>query len=670
MGTNEWMMMLKKKMDIMASLTENLPKNEEWEVEEKTFEELGLDPRLIRSLTKKDISKPTPIQSIAIPLILEGKDVVARAKTGSGKTYAYLLPSLQIPVYSEVLSLIESCRVQLKVVQLTGGMPASDLRATLAGRPDILVSTPACISTCMSTNALSTKSIQDSLSILVLDEADLLLSYGYEDDLKSLISHVPRRCQCLLMSATSSVDVDKLKTLVLHNPITLTLTEIGDTKDEIIPKNVQQFWISCSSRDKLLYILALLKFELVQKKVLVFVNAIDMGFRLRLFLEQFGMRSVVLNAELPQNSRLHILEEFNAGLFDYLIATDDNQTKDEQVNKDTDVASTKSKRQRRQKLDSEFGVVRGIDFKNVYTVINFDMPQTAAAYVHRIGRTGRAYNTGASVSLVSSDEMEVFEEIKSTSGDNENSSSNFITPFPLLSKNAVESLRYRAEDVAKSATKVALRESRAQDLRNEIINSEKLKAHFEHNPRDLDLLKHDKVLSKKPPPGHLRAIPDNPMMNHFSADEEDWLQNSCFDSFTYEDIDFVDVTSMGEGENVEIHENSDRDSDGCEASRVFGANKATFYSMQFKTTEEAFAIYNQYAKLVSFSVCKDTYRMRTNGVHVKRRFLCSAAGERNVNRVTPRKRDIESRESKAIKFYWGTHTSTCTRSELDVLKIT
>ncbi|KAF9626775.1 hypothetical protein IFM89_039491 [Coptis chinensis] len=87
-------------------------------------------------------------------------------------------------------------------------------------------------------------------------------------------------------------------------------------------------------------------------------------------------------------------------------------------------------------------------------------------------------------------------------------------------------------------------------------------------------------------------VPFDPMMNHFFDDEEDCLRNACFDSFTYEDSDFVDVTSMGEGKNVEIHENSDRDSDGCEASRVFEADKTTFYSMRFKTTEEAFAIYN------------------------------------------------------------------------------
>ncbi|KAG6645822.1 DEAD-box ATP-dependent RNA helicase 16 [Carya illinoinensis] len=505
------------------------------EEEDLNFEELGLDPRLIRALIKKGIEKPTPIQRVAVPLILEGKDVVARAKTGSGKTFAYLLPLLQklftdygsknklapsafilVPtrelcqqVFTEVSSLIELCRVQLKVVQLTSSMPVSDLRTALAGPPDILVSTPACIPKCLSAGLLLSASIDASLEILVLDEADLLLSYGYEDDIKAFTAHIPRRCQCLLMSATSSGDVEKLKKLVLHNPFILTLPEVGNIKDEIIPKNVQQFWISCGGRDKLLHILALLKLELVQKKVLIFTNTIDMGYRSKLFLEKFGIKSAVLNSELPQNSRLHILEEFNAGLFDYLIATDDSETKEkEEVNGERNAETRKSRKHAKQKLDSEFGVVRGIDFKNVHTVINIEMPPSVAGYVHRIGRTGRAYSTGASISLVSPDEMEIFEEIKAFLGDNEKKDSDLITPFSLLSKNAVESLRYRAEDVGKSVTKVAVRESRAQDLRNEILNSEKLKAHFEVNPRDLDLLKHDKVLSKNPPAPHLRDVPD------------------------------------------------------------------------------------------------------------------------------------------------------------------
>uniref|UniRef100_A0A7N0ZZP3 RNA helicase n=1 Tax=Kalanchoe fedtschenkoi TaxID=63787 RepID=A0A7N0ZZP3_KALFE len=522
----------------MANSTESLPKQAEaQEVEDgdQTFEELGVDPRLIRALNKKNIDNPTPIQRVAIPLILEGKDVVARAKTGSGKTFAYLLPLMQklfsdsgpkgklapsvlilVPtrelcqqVYVEVSSLIELCRVQLKVAQLSINTNPSDMRVALAGPPDILVTTPACIPKCLSSGFLKAASITDSLEMLVLDEADLLLSYGYEDDIKALTTYVPRRCQCLLMSATSSSDVEKLKKLILHNPYILTLPEMGEVKDDIIPQNVQQFWLACGANDKLVYILAILKLELVQKKVLIYTNTIDMGFRLRLFLEKFGIRSAVLNAELPQNSRLHILEEFNVGLFDYLIATDESQAKESTETKaDSGAVTKKSRKRAKPKLDSEFGVVRGIDFKNVHTVINFDMPLTVEGYVHRIGRTGRGYNTGASVSLVSPNEMNIFDDIKSSLGDDENKDAGFIAPFPLLTKNAVESLRYRVEDVAKSVTKVAVREARAQDLRNEILNSEKLKAHFESNPKDLDLLKHDKVLSKKPLPLHLREVPE------------------------------------------------------------------------------------------------------------------------------------------------------------------
>ncbi|PKI59416.1 hypothetical protein CRG98_020175 [Punica granatum] len=245
---------------------EDVGGNEE-EEEELSFEEIGLDPRLIRALSKKNIQKPTPIQRVAIPLILEGKDVVARAKTGSGKTFAYLFPLLQklfsergpknkaapnafilVPTrelcqQAKASSLIELCRVQLKVVQLMSSMAASDLRTALGGLPDILVSTPGCIPKCLSTGVLQPSSISGALQILVLDEADLLLSYGYEDDLRALTAHIPRHCQCLLMSASSR-------------------------------------YISCSTCDKLLYILALLKLELVQKKVLIFTNTIDMGFRL------------------------------------------------------------------------------------------------------------------------------------------------------------------------------------------------------------------------------------------------------------------------------------------------------------------------------------------------------------------------------------------------------
>ncbi|XP_057826994.2 DEAD-box ATP-dependent RNA helicase 16 isoform X2 [Cryptomeria japonica] len=427
------------------------------EEEDLSFEDMGLDARLIRTLAKKNITKPTPIQLKAIPLIL---------------------------------------------------------RTAIVGPPDIVVATPSCIATCIAKKVLHVSSVKDSLSTLVLDEADLLLSYGYEDDLKSLVPHIPSRCQCLLMSATTSADVEKIKKLVLHSPVVLTLTEVeGSLDNEIVPKSVQQFWIACEERDKLLYILSLLKLELVQKKVLIFVNSIDAGFKLKLFLEQFGMKSAVFNAELPQNSRLHMLEEFNTGMFDYMIATDGSKPAKVEKEPIEQVMHPikRSKKHQKRVLDSEYGVVRGIDFKNVHTVINFDMPLSALGYIHRIGRTGRAYNTGASVSLVSPAEEGIFREIKmalSGGKDEDIESVKFIAPFPLLTNNAVESLRYRAQDVAHSVTKAAVREARANELRNELLNSERLKSHFEDNPKDLDLLKHDKVLSKKQPSSHLCAIPD------------------------------------------------------------------------------------------------------------------------------------------------------------------
>ncbi|AQK63187.1 DEAD-box ATP-dependent RNA helicase 16 [Zea mays] len=557
-------------------------KEEEEEEVEVSFDELGLDEQLKRALRKKGILKATPIQREAIPLILEGKDVVAKAKTGSGKTFAYLLPLLHellklssegrirkpapnafilVPtrdlchqVYNEALSLLELCTCKLRVVQVTASMSDKDITVALSGPPNILVSTPACVATCISKGIIRGPAVKESLSMMILDEgilccqADLLLSYRCEVDLKALIPHIPRSCQSILMSATSSSDVDKLTKLLLHNPFVLTLSEVGQAKDDVIPKNVQQFWasifcfllpISCDAKDKILHILALLKFELIQKKVLIFVNSIDMAFRLRLILEKvnqttalcyypynFGIRSAVLNAELPQNSRLHIIEAFNARLFDYLIATDDTKTKEKQTNEENKKEATLSRKRKKQTnkenqkeqkvsrkhlqqtLDAEFGVVRGIDFKNVFTVVNFDMPLDATGYVHRIGRTGRANKTGASISLVSPKEDSTFKEIEHMLQDVEKKDMDCISPFPLLTKDAVESLRYRAQDVARSVTTRDVQEARRQDIKNEILNSEKLKSHFEENPTDLDLLKHDKLLCNKEIPAYLRDVPD------------------------------------------------------------------------------------------------------------------------------------------------------------------
>lgn len=161
--------------------------------------------------------------------------------------------------------------------------------------------------------------------------------------------------------------------------------------------------------------MTMLKLGLVRKKALIFVNTVDTGYKLRLFLESFGVRSAVLNAELPLNSRSHILATFNKGMFDYLIATDDvhsaaHDTRAKQPNGKRARGGAKDKEPallgkdgRRAKagprMDEEFGVTRGIDFKGVRTIINYDLPSSVQGYVHRVGRTGRAGQAGVAISL-------------------------------------------------------------------------------------------------------------------------------------------------------------------------------------------------------------------------------------------------------------------------------
>jgi ATP-dependent RNA helicase DDX56/DBP9 len=149
--------------------------------------------------------------------------------------------------------------------------------------------------------------------MLVLDEADLLLSFGYEDDVKEIVPHIQRSVQCMLMSATTSEDVKRLQALVLHNPVALSLLDApkdgaGGGNGASASTEIQHFRFDCAAPDRFLVTMAMLKLGAIKRKVLIFVNSIDTGFQLRLFLERFGIRTALLNAELPLNSRHHILQ--------------------------------------------------------------------------------------------------------------------------------------------------------------------------------------------------------------------------------------------------------------------------------------------------------------------------------------------------------------------------
>ncbi|KAG7668408.1 hypothetical protein Ndes2526B_g00871 [Nannochloris sp. 'desiccata'] len=555
------------------------------------FSDLGLDPRLLRALNKRELETPTPVQSACIPKALEGRDIVARARTGSGKTLAYLLPAFHrilssgkglagwqalilVPtrelceqVAEEASSLATHCGEGLTATALLAEGSAARSAVSTAGQ--LVVTTPGRVATLIRDGALPAKILENALTSLVLDEADLLLSYGYETDVSVLAPLVPRSCQCMLMSATTSEDVDRLTKLVLQSPESLDLLasstsqggddatnlhETGGAASEIEHRRID-LPPGCASggphqevNEKLLHLLTLLRLALVPRKVLIFVNSIDTGMRVRLFLDAFGLRCSVLSADLPLNSRHHILQEFNRGLFDYLIATDDVHAADFAAPRDKngkrgrnnkgDKNGRKNRKESAQKKkDEEFGVTRGIDFKGVQTVINFDMPGSTAGYVHRVGRTGRAGNSGTAVSLFAPSENDFAAELESAlavknnkndktgdgagndiGGANDTNDSatddslhKVIRPYERITPAAVEGLRYRAEDVARSITKNVIKEARAKDLKAELLNNKRLAAFFEERPADLQLLRHDRPIAASAAAGaaapHLKHLP-------------------------------------------------------------------------------------------------------------------------------------------------------------------
>ncbi|KFM57019.1 putative ATP-dependent RNA helicase DDX56, partial [Stegodyphus mimosarum] len=479
-----------------------------------SFRDMGLDERILEAIARLNWAEPTLIQEKAIPLALDGKDILARARTGSGKTAAFVIPILQHILrkkkYSdvrEVFALIlapskELCnQIQRNIAELTTHCsrdvtcldvsPQVDLaaqRPLLLEKPDIIVGTPMRVLAHLEEKNLH---VANTLRALVLDEADMLFSFGCEKDISRILTHLPSIYQAFLMSATLSEDVKNLKKLVLHNPVILKLKE----PDLPASDQLTQYHIKCEEEDKFVLIYALFKLRLIQGKSLIFVSSVDRCYRLKLYLEQFGIRSCILNAELPASCRCHAVTQFNMGLYDIIIASDERIV---------DEPGSKSKKH---KKDKEYSISRGIDFQFVSNVINFDFPSSVEAYVHRVGRTARGNAEGTALSFVSIKETPLLEKVREHFSDETGNDKIHFQPY-LFKMEELEGFKYRARDAFRAVTKIAVREARLKEIKTELLNSRNLKPYFEDNPRDLQILRHDKSLHTVKLDSHLKNVPD------------------------------------------------------------------------------------------------------------------------------------------------------------------
>lgn len=310
----------------------------------------------------------------------------------------------------------------------------------------------------------------------------------------------------------------------------------------------------CSEDEKFLLAYVIFKLKLIKGKCIIFVGDIDRCYRLKLFLEQFGVRSCILNSELPVNSRIHVVEEFNKNVYDIIIASDEHEmlgksntrktkskaekddqgdegnedpvTVDEQdpdpsqqpAQAPSSLQTPKKISKRSSKRSKEYGVSRGIDFHNVSCVLNFDFPLSSKSYTHRIGRTARAGKTGMALSFavpttlhnkqkgISFPPAAADEAVLAQITAHQAKNGKELKPYHFDMKQ-VDAFRYRMNDALRAVTSVAIREARTRELRQEILKSEKLKRHFEENPEDLRGLRHDGESHAVRIQPHLRHVP-------------------------------------------------------------------------------------------------------------------------------------------------------------------
>ena len=372
------------------------------------FKELGLDPKILDAIAELGYKEPTPIQTLAIPPILEGRDLVGSAQTGTGKTAAFALPTIHrlkkhgkcrslalAPTRELAIQIEENFRIygkflNLRMALLYGGVKYGKQLEQLGNEPDIVVATPGRLLDHLNQRNLSLGNIE----ILILDEVDRMLDMGFVEDVTKIIQKTPRSRQTLLFSATIPDSVRRLSKWALNNPaeakIDIKISAADTVSHALYPvPAIQKF-------DLLISLLKRVKFD----NLIIFFQTRRGTDKISHWLTEHGNNVRVLHSDLKQKDRMQALEEFKKGDVKILCATD--------------VAS------------------RGLDISNVTHVINYDVPQHSEDYIHRIGRTGRARTEGEAFTLCKPDELPLVESIEKLLGSS-------------LDRKIVEDFSYREE---------------------------------------------------------------------------------------------------------------------------------------------------------------------------------------------------------------------------------
>jgi ATP-dependent RNA helicase RhlE len=358
------------------------------------FASLDLDPRLNRALADRGFERTTAIQSAAIPAVLAGTDIIGCAQTGTGKTAAFLLPVMQrllttrppaLPS-TRVLVLAPTRELALQIedefqglgyhtgltgATVYGGVAAGNQERALRAPVDVVVATPGRLLDHMG----STLGLFEGLEVLILDEADRMLDMGFWPSVRRIVSALPAQRQTLFFSATMSDDVFRSALQIMRDP---KLIEVGRTSG--LATNITHQSHRLREEDKASWLAKFLR--RVEGPTLVFVRTRRGADRLARRLAATGVRCAPLHADLTQSQRAAAVEGFKAARYTTLVATD--------------VAA------------------RGLDIEGIAHVVNYEVPDTPDAYVHRVGRTGRADAAGIALTLVTHDELETFRTIERT----------------------------------------------------------------------------------------------------------------------------------------------------------------------------------------------------------------------------------------------------------------